>query len=150
MFGSNSKKPQENKKTMSATPTTGAGINMIVHGTAIDGNIKADNDIRIDGQLTGHLHCKGKLIIGPTGIIEGEVFCTNAVIEGTFKGKIVVEEILSVRETAKIEGDIKTDKLTVQSGAMFNVNCTMGGQQIKRTAPETKAKGAKEETLTLN
>ena len=78
------------------------------------------------------------------------MFCTNAVIEGTFKGKIVVEEILSVRETAKIEGDIKTDKLTVQSGAMFNVNCTMGGQQIKRTAPETKAKGAKEETLTLN
>lgn len=134
---------------MSQNPNSGAGINMIVHGTSIEGSIKADNDIRIDGQLIGKLHCKGKLIIGPTGTIDGEVFCTNAVIEGAFKGKINVEEILSVRESARIEGDIKTDKLTVQAGAVFNVNCEMGGQQIKPKSPE-KSSGKKEESLTLN
>lgn len=134
---------------MSSIPTSGAGINMIIHGTSMEGSIKADNDIRIDGQLTGQLHCKGKLIIGPTGVIEGEVFCTNAVIEGSFKGKITVEEILSVRESAKIEGDIKTDKLTVQAGAVFNVNCVMGGQTIKQK-PMDKGTGKKEESLTLN
>lgn len=150
MFGSSNKKTQENKKNMSTNPNVGTAINMIVHGTAIDGNIKADNDIRIDGQLTGHLHCKGKLIIGPTGTIEGEVFCTNAVVEGSFKGKMVVEEILSVRETAKIEGDIKTDKLTVQSGASFNVTCTMGGQQIKSPSAPASKSDKKEQSLTLN
>lgn len=150
MFGSNNKKSQENsKKTMAQTPTSGSGINMIVHGTSMEGSIKADNDIRIDGQLTGQLHCKGKLIIGPTGIIEGEVYCTNAVIEGSFKGKISVEEILSVRESAKIEGDITTDKLTVQAGAIFNVNCVMGGQQIKPKSASERS-GKKEESLTLN
>lgn len=150
MFGSNKKKSQENsKKTMAQTPNSGAGINMIVHGTSMEGSIKADNDIRIDGKLEGKLHCKGKLILGPTGHIDGEIFCTNAVIEGIFKGKIHVEEILSVRETARIEGDIKTDKLTVQSGAVFNVNCEMGGQKIKQK-PVEKSSGTKEETLTLN
>ena len=150
MFGSNNKKPQDNsKKTMAQSPSSGAGINMIVHGTSMEGSIKADNDIRIDGQLTGQLHCKGKLIIGPTGVIEGEVYCTNAVVEGSFKGKINVEEILSVRETAKIEGDIKTDKLTVQAGAVFNVNCVMGGQKIKPKSMD-KSSGKKEESLTLN
>ena len=151
MFGNNNKKSQENKKQgMASAPGNTSGINMIVHGTSIDGTIKADNDLRIDGQLTGQLHCKGKLIIGPTGVIEGEVFCTNAVIEGSFKGKISVEEILSVRETAKIEGEIKTDKLTVQSGAIFNVNCTMGGQQIKHAPAADKSRDKKEESLTLN
>ena len=150
MFGNSNKKTKEkSNRNMATTPGNSSGINMIVHGTSIDGTIKADNDLRIDGQLVGQLHCKGKLIIGPTGVIEGEVFCTNAVVEGSFKGKITVEEILSVRETAKIEGEIKTDKLTVQSGAIFNVNCTMGGQQIKH-APVEKKRDKKEESLTLN
>lgn len=114
---------------------------MLVHGTSVEGTIKADNDIRVDGQLNGKLQCKGKLIIGPTGKIDGEVFCTNAVVEGTFTGTMVVEEILSVRETAKIEGDISTDKLTVQSGATFNVSCTMGGQKMRK--PLSTAKDVK-------
>lgn len=116
---------------------------MLVHGTSIEGTIKADNDIRIDGQLNGTLLCKGKLIIGPTGKIEGEVTCTNAVIEGGFSGTLKVEELLSVRETAKIEGDISTDKLTVQSGASFNVSCTMGGQKMMKTNPTTESSKAK-------
>lgn len=139
MFGSSSKKPQENKSSMSNSTATPGGINMLVHGTAIEGTIKADNDIRIDGELKGTLLCKGKLIIGPTGRIEGTVNCTNAVIEGTFQGSLNVEEILSVRETAKIEGDIVTDKLTVQSGATFNVTCAMGGQKLHRPTSKVKA-----------
>lgn len=131
---------------MSNTTPSQGGINMLVHGTFIEGTIKADNDIRIDGQLNGTLLCKGKLIIGPTGKIEGEVTCTNAVIEGGFSGTLKVEELLSVRETAKITGDISTDKLTVQSGASFNVNCTMGGQKIPRPNPGPEAAKTKAST----
>jgi cytoskeletal protein CcmA (bactofilin family) len=134
MFGSSTKKPQENKKSMATSTPNAGGINMLVHGTSVEGTIKADNDIRIDGELKGHLYCKGKLIIGPTGKIEGEVVCTNAVVEGQFEGTMKVEEILSVRETARITGDITTDKLTVQSGATFNVTCAMGGQKTTRTS----------------
>ncbi len=87
--------------------------------------MKAENDIRIDGTLKGNLQCKAKVIIGATGFIEGEVKCANAVIEGKFKGVLFVSELLMVKENAEVTGDIRTNKLTVQPGAVFNVVCKM-------------------------
>jgi len=99
-----------------------------VLGTNIEGTVHAEKDIRIDGTMKGTLICKGKVIIGPTGTIIGDVQCENAVIEGTFDGILSVGEVLHVKETAKIEGDISTQKLIVQPGSIFNVKCKMGNQ----------------------
>lgn len=106
------------------------GINTLVIGTRVEGNITAQNDIRIDGTVEGILNCKGKLIIGQDGKVEGQAICQNAVIEGSFKGELTVQEILDVRENANVVGEIKTGKLNVASGAVFNGNCDMG-QKIK-------------------
>ncbi|MEY3240843.1 MAG: hypothetical protein RIR11_2281 [Bacteroidota bacterium] len=122
MFGS-SKSSDETKST-SSTPATG-GLNALVKGTTVEGTIRCDSDIRIDGTIRGKLICKSKVIIGPTGVIEGDITCQNAVIEGRFKGNLSVTELLNVRETAEIDGDIATGKLLVQSGAKFNVACKM-------------------------
>ncbi len=105
--------------------------NSIVDGTIINGNISAPNDIRIDGSLIGKLDCKGRVIIGPQGKIEGDVKCINAIIEGSFTGNIHVSELLAVKESAVVTGDIVTDKLMVHTGAIFNVSCSMGGQKLK-------------------
>ena len=88
-------------------------------------------DKRIDGVLVGKLDCKGRVIIGPQGKIEGDINCINAIIEGTFSGNIHVKELLTVKETGVVSGDIVTDKLMVQTGALFNVSCSMGGQKLK-------------------
>jgi len=106
-------------------------INSLVLETTVEGTIRTSNDIRIDGSLIGNLNCEGKVIIGTNGKVDGEIKCQNAVIEGVFKGKIEVGELMIVLETAKVEGDVFTDKLQVEPGAIFNVKCTMGGQQIK-------------------
>ena len=108
------------------TNTSSSGINALVNGTHIEGSITATNDIRIDGSVEGNLNCSGKLIIGPEGRLDGEAICKNAVIEGRFEGVLTVEEILDVRETANVSGNIKTGKLLVQTGATFNGNCDMG------------------------
>ena len=106
-------------------------INSLVLETTVEGTIRTGNDIRIDGSLIGTLICQGKVIIGTNGMVDGEIKCQNAVIEGTFKGKIEVAELMVVQESAKVEGDVFTDKLQVEPGAIYNVKCTMGGQQIK-------------------
>ena len=106
MFG-NSNSDQKNKAN-GITSAASTATNSLVHGTTIEGSIQADKDIRIDGSLTGSLHCKGKVIIGPTGQISGEITCENAVIEGKFEGILVVGDVLHVKETAKIEGDVST------------------------------------------
>lgn len=124
----NSKNDTKGKTNGLITSASASSSNSLVQGTNIEGTIQADKDIRIDGTLRGSLHCKGKVIIGPTGYITGDVQCENAVIEGRFDGVILVNDVLHVKETARIEGDVTTQKLVVQPGSIFNVKCKMGSQ----------------------
>ena len=143
MFGNN-KKETGNKGKNSAIIQSGPthSLNSLVQGTVIEGTVRSENDIRVDGTIKGNLHCDAKVIIGPTGHVEGEVTCKNAVIEGKFDGNITVDELLNIRDSANISGDVTTDKLIVQSGATFNVSCNMGvkpaGQQVSKKQNDRK------------
>lgn len=123
MFGS-SKSTEDPKKNSTPTPASGA-LNALVKGTTIEGALRCESDLRVDGTIKGKLTCQAKVIIGPSGMVDGEIRCQNAVIEGRFKGVLYVSELLNVRETAEVEGEITTNKLLVQSGAKFNVACHM-------------------------
>jgi len=100
-------------------------INIIGAGTSINGDINCSGDIRIDGSLVGSLFVQGKVVIGATGNIKGEVSCKSAEIEGKIEGKISVAELLSLKSTSSILGDIKTRKLAIEPGAFFTGNCNM-------------------------
>ncbi len=130
MFKNKSKESNNNSNTPSIAGGSGS-TNSLVAGTSIEGTIVATSDIRIDGSLKGILDCKGRVIIGPEGSVDGEITCENAVIEGKFSGKLKVKDLLNVKENANIQGDVQTDKLLVQPGAVYNVTCSMGGQTIK-------------------
>ena len=101
-------------------------INIISEGTRIKGDIIASGDIRIDGDLTGNISVKGKLVVGPTGKISGEVDCSNVEISGYIKGKVAAAELLNMKSTSQIEGDIIAGKLSVEPGSLFSGTCTMG------------------------
>lgn len=111
--------------------------NMIGPGTKIVGNIETNGDIRIDGSIDGNILSKGKVVIGPNGIVKGEIQCSNSEVSGNINGKIVVTELLSLKATSKINGDIKTGKLTIEPGAIFTGTCNMGGSQVGGS-PEKK------------
>ena len=100
--------------------------NLVDSGTVITGDIKTEGNIRVDGTLEGSVNAKGKVVVGPTGKIEGEVYCQNADISGTLKAKITVSELLSLQATANLLGDIVTNKLKIEPGANFTGSCSMG------------------------
>ena len=130
MFGSNNNKKEATKSGSSIMPSsTSHSLNSLVKGTVVEGSVNSESDIRIDGTIKGKLFCKSKVIIGPTGYIEGEIHCQNAVIEGRFQGMLNVKGLLNIKEKASINGDVTTSKLVVQPGAVFNVTCTMGGSK---------------------
>jgi cytoskeletal protein CcmA (bactofilin family) len=113
---------------MSKTSTTDSpSINLIGAGTIIEGDIKSNGDLRIDGQIKGSINVKGKLVVGSTGTIDGEVVCQNADISGTLRAKVTVSELLSLKSTAKLSGDLITNKLSIEPGADFTGSCSMGG-----------------------
>lgn len=144
MFGNSGNKESNTKKATSSVPSSYA-INTLVEGTLVEGDVKAQNDFRIDGKLIGNLDCSGKVIVGPDGIIEGSVKCVNAIIEGKISGDISVADLLTVMDSGNIVGNIKTDRLIVHAGAKFNVNCDMDGskqnqtQQKKGSSPQESA-----------
>ncbi len=124
MFGNTNKKKEIVTATVSssANPSNGGSnsLNSLVYGTQIEGNIHSESDIRIDGAIKGNLTCNAKVIIGPSGLIEGEIFCKNALIEGRFEGILNIEEVLHIKEKARVVGEIKASKLIVQPGAVIN------------------------------
>ncbi|HPY67945.1 MAG TPA: polymer-forming cytoskeletal protein [Bacteroidales bacterium] len=107
--------------------TETVAINLISNGTDITGDIKSTGDIRIDGSLTGNLNTKGKIVIGPTGKVNGEVICKNSEVSGTVEGRIIVSQLLILKSSSKIMGDIVTVKLSIEPGAIFTGNCKMNG-----------------------
>lgn len=100
-------------------------VNLLGAGTTIKGDIRTNGDIRIDGTLIGAVHSKGKIILGPTGSIEGEIVCQNADLSGSVKANITISDLLTLKATAKINGDITTNKLAIEPGAKFSGTCNM-------------------------
>ncbi len=122
MFNSENK----SQKSNNGTDVNPNSSNRILAGTIIEGSIQTEGHIRIDGTLIGSITCKGKIVIGSTGKVEGDIKCQNADIEGTIKANISVSELLSLKSTAKLTGDIYANKLAIEPGAMFTGSCSMG------------------------
>jgi cytoskeletal protein CcmA (bactofilin family) len=101
-------------------------INLIGAGTSIKGDITSNGDVRIDGILTGNVQLAGKLVLGSSGKIEGNIECVNADLSGEITGLVKVKETLSLKSSAKINGDIVTSKLAIEAGAIFTGTCNMG------------------------
>ena len=129
--------------------TDNTTINLISNGTDITGDVKSNGDIRIDGSLTGNLSTKGKVVIGPTGRISGEVNCKNSEVSGIIEGKIIVGQLLNLKASSKILGDIVTSKLAIEPGARFTGTCKMsdndnnydgGAAPTKEKEPEKSGK----------
>lgn len=128
MFGSSNKdanKIDPSKDNKNTPPSR--GLNTVNEGTTVTGDLKAESDIRVDGTIKGNLDCEAKVIIGPKGMIEGEVKCESAVIEGEFHGKLFVKDMLTVKETAKITGDVVTRKVAMMAGCDFEGTVTTRG-----------------------
>lgn len=100
--------------------------NRILQGTSIDGNVTSEGDFRVDGQINGNINITGKLVIGQKGLVKGEVKCGSARISGRLEGTMIVEDLLNLEATARVEGDIFTIKLAIEPGAEFSGSCKMG------------------------
>lgn len=109
-------------------PVDASSVNLIGGGTKISGDINSSGDIRIDGHLNGNLVTNGKFVLGPSGFIEGNITCANADLMGEVKGIINVTEMLALKNTAKINGDIITSRLSIEPGAVFSGSCNMGAK----------------------
>ena len=117
MFKNNTKKELEQISNSST---------IIGKGSVMEGSIEAYGNIRVEGKLLGNIKTKSKIAIGDSAYVQGTILAQNAEIAGEVKGLVEVSEVLVLKSTALIHGDIVTNKLIIESGASFNGLCKMG------------------------
>jgi len=114
--------------------------NIIGKDTTFVGDIKSEGDFRIDGKVEGNIKTSGRVVIGVEGSVKGTIECTNADLEGKFSGNLTVDQLLSLKSSAHISGDVILGKLSVEPGATFNATCNMKGsiKALKNELPKTE------------
>ena len=126
-------KPTPSPNYVDNSATT-SGTNIVTEGTVIQGEIKSKQDIQIDGKVKGIIRSESRILVGRSGVVDGDVISKNGDISGKISGKIEVSEMLYLRANSVVDGDIVVGKLVVESGAIFNGNCRMGSSEVKKDA----------------
>ena len=117
-------------------------VNMIGKGTSIKGDIRSDGDFRVDGILHGSIQSNGKIVVGVSGSIEGDINCQNADISGQVKAILRVKELLSLKAASKMTGEVYTSKLAIEPGAKFSGTCNMEDEPINVKLSDNKLDGS--------
>tara|TARA_B100000941_G_scaffold245844_1_gene190453 strand:+ start:92 stop:463 length:372 start_codon:yes stop_codon:yes gene_type:complete len=103
--------------------------NIIGEGSTLTGNFNSSGNIRLEGKVKGDITSSSKVACGETSIVDGNVTADNAEIAGKVTGKVNVNDLLILKSSAKIQGDISTNNLVIESGASFNGACAMGTEE---------------------
>lgn len=109
---------------------------IVASSMRIEGELKSNGNVKIDGVVTGKVHTSQDLLIGPNAQIDADLIATNAVIGGVVKGNVTVKESLLLLETAKIIGNISCGKLGIREGAYFSGACKMQEPKHEEEQPE--------------
>lgn len=138
----NTKKPTQTDMITEKTNGNGGGgtgATLISAGTTIKGDISSNSDLRIDGTIIGNINSNAKIVIGSSGVVEGDLFGNNADIVGKTSGTIKVKELLQLRGECVVNGNIYAGKLQVEPSATFNGQCHMGANVVDMASNEIAA-----------
>ena len=129
----------KNKTEMSNTTNNGSGATLIGAGTTLKGDIKSNNDLRIDGTVIGNINSNAKIIVGTSGVVEGDMMGNQADIVGKVSGNIRAKELLQLRGDSTVTGNIYAGKLQIEPTATFNGQCHMGANVVEISKNEQQA-----------
>ncbi len=94
-------------------------------GTVIEGIFSFEDPVKIDGILRGEIKSSSALIVGPKAEVSAKIQVGSLIILGSVEGDIEVEDLIEVRKTGSLEGDIVTRRLALEEGGIFRGACTM-------------------------
>lgn len=116
--------------------TPGNVVNLLCEGTVIVGDIKTKNDIRVDGIIKGKIITTGRLVVGNTANVEGNIDCVNVDVIGTVLGDIQASGTVALKSPAKVTGNIIAGVISIDPGVMFNGTCQMLKKDTKGNVKE--------------
>jgi len=128
------------------TPASGSA-SLIGAGTSMKGDITSNGDLRIDGTLVGNIHCSAKVVIGANGVVEGDISGQQADIMGTVTGTIKVKDLLQLKSSCVVNGNLQSAKLQIEPSASFNGQCHMTPEETKSSNSKFASESKKEKEM---
>ncbi|NQU40419.1 MAG: polymer-forming cytoskeletal protein [Lentisphaerae bacterium] len=129
----------------------GATQTVIAEDIEITGSIKCASTIQIDGKLNGDLNCAGNATIGANAVINGNISSDSTIIKGQVNGNVAAKDRIQLTSTAKLTGDIRSKRLSVEDGATLigKTEVNPSGQAGPRATADHKPvqPGAEEDVL---
>ncbi|HEX2607966.1 MAG TPA: polymer-forming cytoskeletal protein [Flavisolibacter sp.] len=114
------------EKTAIGSDKIGSSATLISAGTILHGDVKSENDLRIDGTIHGNVTSSSKIVVGPSGQVKGNINGKQADVTGKVTGDISVTDLLQLRAQSNVQGNIHAGTLQVDPSAIFNGQCKMG------------------------
>jgi cytoskeletal protein CcmA (bactofilin family) len=93
-------------------------------GTEIEGNIRTNEVVRIDGRIKGEVNAES-VVIGQNGVVLGDISANKVTVAGKVKGNISAAATLELLPSGHVIGDLRANKLIISDGACFEGNCQM-------------------------
>jgi len=116
--------------TAGSYPAGGSGSVTIIGETLrIEGTLTSNEEIVVNGELSGQLQMDHRLTIGAKGKVDAGIQAKEVIIAGSIKGNVDASERITLRAGANLVGDVKTAGIVIEDGAYFK-----GGIDITRPA----------------
>lgn len=101
-----------------------SSFNLLSTDSELMGDISIKGDFRFDGKLKGNITCNGKLTLGKTSYVEGNIICNDVEIFGEVKGYIKSSGLVIIKEKSSFSGEIETFGIIVDNNSNINMKCT--------------------------
>lgn len=115
-------------KTRNNLPSPESSAEVATHigpGTRVVGRLSGQEDVRVHGTIEGSVRLAQTLYIEPEGIALAEIYARDVVVSGTVVGNIHAESAVVLAATARVVGDIRSPRVSVEPGAAFRGSISM-------------------------
>ncbi len=120
------------RETPREVPTSPNAAACISQGIKIKGEVTGSEDLFVDGQVDGKLSLtNGSLTIGPNGRVKADVTAREVIVRGTVEGKVSGRDKVLLGSTGQVTGEVQTDRLAIEDGAMLRGRVEAGKQPSK-------------------
>lgn len=115
-------------------------VTIIGQGTTIIGELKSKGTVRIEGMVSGRIHCDDTIVVQETGRVKADLVAGQIIISGEVEGNVFAHDRLEVASKGKLLGDITAPKIAIAEGVLFEGKCQMKPPgQIKPPTGDQKA-----------
>lgn len=138
--------PEQNRRPESASSTMrSSNLSTLASGVKYEGNISGAGELLIEGGLKGDVRVV-QVTIGEAGSVEGAIHADVLHVRGRISGTIVAKQV-HLYATARVDGDITQEQISIDKGAWFQGRCTQAKREPSAAAPSPVAAALDNPTL---